>query len=113
MEAVRSSSKTGKGEDAAGGDGGKHGGMFRCTHQPVEHLIQHDPQTPPVHRRTVGVALQHLWSQVLWGPTKGMHDATYSHPFFTESKVSQHHVTLAVQQDVLWFEVPDRHIETK
>lgn len=34
-----------------------------------------------------------------------MHNATYVHAFSTKSKVGELHVALAVQEDVLWFEV--------
>lgn len=87
---------------------GEGGALFQHTHQPIQHLIQHHPQTPPVHCWTVWFAFQHLRGEVLRRPTKGVHDATDGHSFFTESKVCQHRMTLAVQQDVLWFEVSDR-----
>lgn len=81
---------------------------FSCTHQSIEHLKQHSTKAPPVHCRAIRGALQHLRSEVLWSSTECMHNATYGHPFFTQPKVSQHHMARTVQQDVLWFEVSDR-----
>ena len=39
----------------------------RRTHQAVDHLVEHGPQTPPVHGAVVRLLAQHLRSQVLLG----------------------------------------------
>ena len=74
----------------------------------MEHLKKHGAEAPPVHCWAVWVAPQHLRSEVLWSSTECVHDPPYGHPFFTKPKVSQHHMTLTVQQDVFWFEVSGR-----
>lgn len=81
---------------------------FTLTYQAVQHLKQHSTEPPPVHCWAVGVASQHLGSQVLWGSTECMHHPTNRDAFLTETKVGQHYMTTTVQQDVLWFEVSRR-----
>lgn len=41
------------------------------TDLPHQHLIDEDPQPPPVHTAGVIAVCQHLWSQELWCATKG------------------------------------------
>lgn len=83
-------------------------GDFSCTHQSKEHLKKHSAEAPPVHCWAVWVALQHLWSEVLWSPAECMHSPAYGHPFLAKPKVSQHYMPFTVQQDVLRFEVSER-----
>ena len=52
-----------------------------------------------------------LRGHVLWSPTERVHNPPCGHAFFTQPKVSQHHMTPAVQQDVLWFEVSGRRTD--
>lgn len=107
MEAKRNNREREEGEDAEECNE-REGDGFCCTHQSMEHLKKHGAEAPPVHCWAVWVASQHLWSQVLWSSTKRVHNPPYGDPFFTKPKVSQHHMTLTVQQDVLWFEVSGR-----
>lgn len=37
----------------------------KCTHQSIEHLVEHRSQTPPVHCAVVRLLLEDLRSQVL------------------------------------------------
>ena len=47
-------------------------------------------------------------SHVFNGATEGMSGRVSVEWLFAESKVSQHDVTLSIQHDVFWFEVPMR-----
>lgn len=35
---------------------------YRTTYQTVDHLVEHRPQTPPVHRPVVRLFPKDLWS---------------------------------------------------
>lgn len=64
------------------------------------------PQAPPVHRPIVATAHQNLRGHVLNGATEGVGDSALVNRLLTESKVRQFDVALAVEHDVLRFEVP-------
>ena len=49
-------------------------GTRSTTHQAVDHLVEHGPQTPPVHGAVVRLLAQHLRSQVLLGGTDAWGD---------------------------------------
>ena len=73
-----------------------------------QHLIDEDPQCPPVHSLVVALGLDDLWSQVLWCPTQG---PGLPHNFLGEPKVCDDYVAILAQEDVLWLEVSVDDIE--
>lgn len=85
----------------------------KCPHQSEKHLKQHTTEAPPVHSWAVWLTFEHLWCKVFWGATKRVHNAAYSYTFFTKSKVCQYDMTITVQQNIFWFEIPKNNRTSK
>ena len=75
---------------------------------PGKHLINENPQGPPVHSLVVPLGLEYLWGQVLWCATQA---PGLLNNFLGESKVCDDDVAISVKEDVLRLEVSVDNIE--
>ena len=71
----------------------------------ADHLVHDNADTPPVHRATVVVVLEHLRGQVFRGPAKGRRRSPECDFLLAQPKVGDLDVALAVEQQVLQLEV--------
>ena len=67
-----------------------------------KHLIDKDAKCPPVHGLVVALGLDDLRCQVLWRAAQGPCSVRH---LLGESKVSDDHMALSVQEDVFWLYV--------
>jgi hypothetical protein len=79
--------------------------------QAMQHLVEDCAQAPPVHSSVVRLFTKDLRSQVLRGTTEGGCGLLRLYTFLTKPKVCQNHMSLAIQKDILWFQVPVNDVE--
>ena len=72
---------------------------WRISHK---HLIDQDPKCPPVHGLVVAFGLDDLRCQVLWRAAQG---PSSIRNFLCKPKISDDHMAISVQEDVLRLEV--------
>ena len=72
--------------------------------QPIDHLVDQDPQRPPVHALAVGHLPQDLGSQVLRRSAERLRRVSL-HVLLGETEVGDADVALGVQKEVLRLEV--------
>mmetsp|Transcript_48182 Transcript_48182/g.75254 ORF Transcript_48182/g.75254 Transcript_48182/m.75254 type:complete len:297 (+) Transcript_48182:313-1203(+) len=69
-----------------------------------QHLVNQDPQRPPVHSLSVAFVQDDLWSQVLWGTTESPSVCSRLYGL-GEAEVADLQMPLVVEEQVLGLEV--------
>ena len=71
-----------------------------------EHFVGNHSQVPPIHRRPVSLSVQDLWGQVLGRAAQRVGTLRrVMHSFFGQAEVHQLNMSLAIQKNVLGFQI--------
>ena len=54
---------------------------------------------------TVSCTVQNLWSEVLWGSTKGIGHVVVLHVELAQPKIAKGNVSCVIEEDVFWLEI--------
>ena len=85
-----------------------HGVLVAEGVDPRQHLIQYDPQGPPVHGLSVALVQQNLRRQVLRSATQGVGPAL---DHLREAEVREFQVAIGTDQQIFGLQVPVHYIQ--
>ena len=78
-----------------------------------QHFVQESAQTPPIDGTTVTLSIQNFRGQVFRCSTKTIGSAdTVTDALLGQAKIREPNVSLVVQQDIFWFQIPIDNIQT-
>ena len=71
-----------------------------------QHLIEHDTIRPPVNTGAIWLEADHLWGNVVRGPTEGLSCFFSHYSLLAHPKICDLDVAILIQHDVIKLEVP-------
>ena len=77
--------------------------------QTHNHFKCQNAKCPPIDLVIMTQVPKHFWSQVLWGTCKVVSYLTHL-KFLSKTKISQDHVSILLDKDILWFQITINYI---